>query len=504
MISKKTLLAVHSWVGLKLSLLMFIVCLTGTFAVISHEIDWLFTEDLRITSQPDSEIDWDAIRTNVHKQFPNRPDMGITKPLYSNFAAIVSMNAPELGARRVFVNPYTGEVKGDLPFYASFQRTLRDLHRYLLAPAGGLYIVGPLAVILLISTISVLFFYKKWWQGFFKLRVNSGARAFWGSLHKVLGLWSLWFLLLMGITGTWYLTEKLIGDVGVKIQEEGVIVPEKSITQNQFFETQINASQAIDIAKKSIPNFHPTTIAFASTQSNIIKVVGYTDAILVRPRSNSVSIHPVTGEVIRIRQTENQSALSIWIDMADPLHFGDFSGLFVKLIWFVFGLFTCVMSASGIIIFVKRIKNKKQGSWIKNILGGMKYVTFTVLIIPTFFGTLHTLYAHNIFAYVEHNYQVPLSVKATPEKLPKATMYVSNTGEKMIIRVGFDCQQCIPKKHKMELILNDGSIVKFKKSFISGYRGAASAYIDHDKLSLIESVIIKYDEDKTIYLYPQK
>jgi uncharacterized iron-regulated membrane protein len=103
MISKKTLLAVHSWVGLKLSLLMFIVCLTGTFAVISHEIDWLFTEDLRITSQPDSEIDWDAIRTNAHKQFPNRPDMGITKPLYSNFAAIVSMNDPELGARRVFV-----------------------------------------------------------------------------------------------------------------------------------------------------------------------------------------------------------------------------------------------------------------------------------------------------------------------------------------------------------------------------------------------------------------
>lgn len=503
MISKKTLLALHSWVGLKLSLLMFIVCLTGTFAVISHELDWLFNEDLRVSSQPNSEIDWDAIRINAHKQFPHRPDMGIAKPLYSNFASIVGMNDPELGARRVFVNPYTGEVKGELPFYASFQRTLRDLHRHLLSLFGGLYIVGPLAIILLISTISALFFYKKWWQGFFKLRLNSGSRAFWGSLHKVVGLWSLWFLLLIGITGTWYLAEKVIGDAGGKIQEERVVVPEQSIKENNFFETQISANQAINIAKKAIPNFEPTGIAFASTQSNIIKVIGYTDAILVRPRSNSVSIHPITGDVIKVRTTGNANALSIWIDMADPLHFGNFSGLFVKLIWFIFGLLTCVMSATGVIIFVKRIQKKKQGSWIKNILGGMKYVTFSVLIIPIFFGTLHILYAHNIFAYVEHNFQVPLSTQATLENFPKATMYVSDTEDKNIIRIGFDCQQCIPKKHKMVLILNDGSKIKFKKSLTSGYRGVFSAFIDHDKFTLIKSIVLNYEEDKKIILSPQ-
>lgn len=503
MISKKTLLALHSWVGLKLSLLMFIVCLTGTFAVISHELDWLFNEDLRVVSQPENEIDWDAIHTSVQKEFPNRPQMSINKPLYSNFSSIVSMNDPELGARRVFVNPYTGEVKGDLPFYASFQRTLRDLHRYLLAPAGGLYIVGPLAVILLISTISALFFYKKWWQGFFKLRLNNGSRAFWGSLHKVAGLWSLWFLLLMGITGTWYLAERIIGDSGIKIQEKRVSISTSTIKNNNFFETQISASKAVEIAKNSIPNFNPTGVSFASTQSNIIKVVGYTDAILVRPRSNSVSINPVTGEVLHIRETKNHSVLSIWIDMADPLHFGDFSGLFVKLIWFFFGLLTCAMSATGIIIFVKRIKNKKQGSWIKNILGGMKYVTCSVLIIPIFFGSLHMLYVLNEFAYIEHNDQIALLTKTAVENIPKATMYVSTTGEKTILRVGFDCQQCVPKEHKMELILNDGSIAKFKQSLISGYRGAPSAFIAHEKLSLIKSVVLKYDEDKTIYLYPQ-
>jgi len=483
---------------------MFIVCLTGTFAVISHELDWLFNDNLRVSSQPESEINWDLMYQNVKKRFPDSSNISIYKPLYSNFSSIVSVNDSELGVRRVFINPYTGEVKGDLPHYASFQRVLRDLHRYLLSPFKGLYIVGPLGIILLISTISALFFYKKWWQGFFKLRLNNGPRAFWGSLHKVIGLWSLWFLLLIGLTGTWYFAEKIIADAGVDIQEKRVLVAESTLQDNHFSETQISASKAISIAKSTIPNFTPTRLTFAPTQSDIIKIVGDTDAMLVRSRSNSVSINPVTGEVLYSRETKNHNALEVWIDIVDPLHFGNFSGLFIKLIWFFFGLLTCVMSVSGIIIFAKRIGNRKQGSWIQNILGSMKYVTFIVLIIPISFGTIHILYAQNIFAYVEHHDQIALAPKTAIENFPKATMYIANTNEKTALRVSFDCHQCLFKKHKTVLHLTDGRIIKFKTSLISGYRGAATATIKHAELALIKSVVIKYGEDRVMYLYPQQ
>ncbi|HBS12889.1 MAG TPA: hypothetical protein DEO36_10170, partial [Flavobacteriaceae bacterium] len=41
-INKKFFLKIHSWIGIKLSILFFIVCFSGTLATLSLEMDWLF------------------------------------------------------------------------------------------------------------------------------------------------------------------------------------------------------------------------------------------------------------------------------------------------------------------------------------------------------------------------------------------------------------------------------------------------------------------------------
>jgi uncharacterized iron-regulated membrane protein len=500
--SKKKFLTIHSWVGLKVSVLMFIVCFTGTLATISYELDWLTTSALRIEAQQGTDINWDAIHREVKLAYPHSNGIQISTPLYSNFSSIVIVGDPELGIRRVFVDPYTGKVQGNAAYYASFQRTLRDLHRYLLAPTGGIYLVGPLGIILLISTLTALFFYKRWWQGFFKLRLNAGTRAFWGSLHKVTGLWSIWFLLLIGITGTWYLIEGIISDTGNRIRHEQASISIEDISQRPLFENHIALSEAINIAKSQIDNFTPSGISAPQTQNQPIFIGGYTDRILARERANGVAIDPITGEVLAVRTSEQTSSLLNWVDMADPLHFGNFGGIWLKLVYFVFGVFLCVMTASGIVIFVKRIQNRRQEGWVKNILGGMRYVTFIILLIPIIFGSLIALFSMQLIGIVKHTHTYTLVEKGSQNDFPNTTMYVAKLKEETVARVEFDCFNCIPKKHTMTLTLINGDSVRFKGG-LSGFKGAQSAIISAEQSEMISHVVMSVENMDPISLYPQ-
>lgn len=49
-------LKVHSWVGFKVSILLCFVLITGTLAVLSHEIDWLTNPAMRISPSSVNEI----------------------------------------------------------------------------------------------------------------------------------------------------------------------------------------------------------------------------------------------------------------------------------------------------------------------------------------------------------------------------------------------------------------------------------------------------------------
>ncbi|MFP3548207.1 PepSY-associated TM helix domain-containing protein, partial [Rhizobium sp. SIMBA_035] len=50
----------------------------------------------------------------------------------------------------------------------------------------------------------------------------------------------------------------------------------------------------------------------------------------------------------------DRSGLELVTESMRPLHTGDFGGLWVKLIWFFFGLVLSMMVLSGLLIWTKR------------------------------------------------------------------------------------------------------------------------------------------------------
>ena len=102
-------------------------------------------------------------------------------------------------------------------------------------------------------------------------------------------------------------------------------------------------------------------IAYTSlNRGGYFYVTGQTDNFLVRNRANKIYLAPQSGEIVYNQYGEDLSAYWYWSNMADPLHFGNFSGLLSRLIWFGFGLILSFLSLSGVWLFAKRLSRSHK------------------------------------------------------------------------------------------------------------------------------------------------
>jgi len=349
---------VHSFTGVITGLLLFVVCWSGTFATIAHELDWLVTPALRV-SPGEGAVGWDAIVRSARAAVPDAEPSAISAPLNAHAASVVTMDQPGGGVKLVAVDPYTGAVTGVLEGRYTIQRFFRSFHMALFIPLAGKYIVTLLALTMLASMVAALFVYKRWWTRFFRFRPGRG-RAFWTELHKTGGLWSLWFVLVLGITGVWYLFEALRGDVGDGIFNYAGSDPTYSVVTVRAPTSdpalpRLPLDALVSAAQARWPDFEPTTIRVGPSAADAVYIEGQTSFPLVRGRANQLNVDPRSGDVLFAHRADELSPYWIWSNMADPLHFGDFAGLTTKLVWFVFGLLLSGLVFTGTLLHARRL-----------------------------------------------------------------------------------------------------------------------------------------------------
>ena len=120
----------------------------------------------------------------------------------------------------------------------------------------GWYLVSLLGLPLLASLITGLVVYKRFWKGFFKptLRFRHGARIFWGDFHRLSGIWSIWFIAVISITGIWFLIEAILSDNQISISSEPIV----PVIAREKVPASPEAAGADDSPGRSHQDCHPT------------------------------------------------------------------------------------------------------------------------------------------------------------------------------------------------------------------------------------------------------
>jgi len=355
---RRRLYRIHTWLGFHLAWFMSLVLITGTFAVVAHEIDWLIQPSMRVDVPDDRQrVSWRVLEESARAYRPGDTLVSLFE-MPGDYFAYRARKIDQYG-RHYFlhIDQWTGEVTGSTSIL-TVQRVLRDLHRYLFMPSViGLPLVTSLAFVLAFSLYTGLKTTRKWRQSATRIRFNKKARVAVGDYHRAAGLWSAWFFIVIIVTGVWYLVEfgVLVSGNSLAPGRPGFDASSAAVQDQVIDDADLGNWMAV--AEQAYPDLTPNTVYFPQRPDSVVAIHGRASDLLVRDRANSVYLHPVDGSVLEVRRSSESPWPTYINDLADPLHFGDFAGLTVKLIWFVFGIAMSSLSLTGVWLTWKRLKS---------------------------------------------------------------------------------------------------------------------------------------------------
>jgi uncharacterized iron-regulated membrane protein len=305
-------------------------------------------------------LGYDEILAAVEREVPGVRVRSVSRPVKSIFALTVRVDRPDGSSSRLYVNPYTGMVQGEQGAF-NFQQFVRALHGWLLLSDDnfqiGWYLVSALSIPLLGSLITGIVVYKRFWRVYLRprLRLSKGKRIFWGDLHRLAGAWSIPFIAIMAVTAGWFLIQMILSDNHISISTAGVPPmverDDVPVVAKGAPTPRITLDQAAEAVRQQLPGLQPSFAQLPSSAYSHISVGGRGSYPLL---FETVKVNPYNGKVEHTRLVSDRSVFELVTGSMRPLHTGDFAGLWLKLVYLVFGLLLTTLVFSGMMVWTKR------------------------------------------------------------------------------------------------------------------------------------------------------
>jgi uncharacterized iron-regulated membrane protein len=351
--------AVHRVLGLGLGGLILLMSLTGGTLVMHEEIERaLFPERHIVAVPPAAErapVPLASILTRLAVEAPAGYQLLRVEPAHApDETHKILFVAPDQRTRwAAFVNPYTGAVLWRGMDQVLFTPWILQLHMQLRAGGWGYLVTGCAGAALLLLGVTGLIIYRGRLAAFWRrsIRLDRGWRTGVADLHPWLGVLSIYFSLVLGLTGAIYAWKTAPNYLGAP----------KPAPAARFNLAQLAPIEPmLARARERFPAAELFRLAFPNTAKAPLTVtLLHRDAPVWRKFSR-VELDPVTGAVRAVRDARLAAPGEKFAAMLAPLHFGLYGSPLTKWLYVLGGFSPALLAASGIAIWM--LRRHRRGS----------------------------------------------------------------------------------------------------------------------------------------------
>lgn len=361
----------HKWTSLICTLFMLVLCVTGLPLIFFHELDDALGRSTEAPSRPPA--DWDGQPASVDSLVADarsrRPDefvqFVVADPEHPEMmhVRLGEQRADNEASSYLYYDLRSGEYLHAYPLHQGVMDVLYRLHVDMFAGLPGTLFLGFMGLLLVLSLISGAVLYGPYMRrlGFGEVRHHRGSRLKWLDLHNMIGVVTLVWFLVVGATGV---INTLALPIFSQWQNTELADMTGAFQDTTLVDQPVPADQALATAYAAEPHMTLSFMAFPG--NNFASPRHYVAYMQGRQPFTSKLLKPVlidarTGE---LSATSDMPWYVSMLLLSQPLHFGDYGGMPLKILWALLDILTIVVLGSGLYLWYRRRQQSFEG-WME-------------------------------------------------------------------------------------------------------------------------------------------
>jgi uncharacterized iron-regulated membrane protein len=349
---------VHKWSSLICTTFLLLLCLTGLPLVFWEEIGHLSgaEPELAPVASGTPRANVDVLIERALERYPGDVPLFFgwdehSPSVYVNTGARPDTPPPEM--HTVVLHEYSGEVLPAAQFNEGVMYFLYRLHTDVFAGLGGTLFLGAMALLFAVAIVSGVVLYAPFMRKlrFGTLRTGRSRRLAWLDLHNLLGIVTVAWALVVGLTGAINTLAGPLEQAWQADQLAGFAALYKDAPKPARY---ASLDAAIATARAAEPTMAPAYVSFPGTGysgEHHYGVFMHGNTPLTSRLYRPVLIDVATGELTARPQLPSYMTVLL---LSQPLHFGDYGGLPLKILWVLLDLATIFVLISGLYLWTRR------------------------------------------------------------------------------------------------------------------------------------------------------